>query len=375
MVNMYTDLHLRGNKVIAIVIDPVTSNPATGKPGQLIFRTDLNEMFFYANSQWNAFGDITAVVTNPTTSGLSGGANSGSVDLALKKDDVTIGIDGTTGNVIVKDAGIGTAKLADGAVNTAKLADGAVTLPKMLQIATSNVLGRMTVGTGNVELVVVLNEGDMVSNRADALATQQSIKTYVDSKLGLAGGFRGDYDVAANTPNFPTETGGVKQGSMWVASTSGTLGVGTTVAIRQGDIIMAKQVNASQTNPAHWLIFEGNRPDATETVFGIIRLATAAEVIAGTLDAGVAVSPARLVAYIDSRVNPHVVQITGDGVLTTFDVTTTVTAVYPTVEVIDDTSKAVVHVETELTSPGLVRLIFGVPPAMGKIYNVVIKPV
>lgn len=91
----------------------------------------------------------------------------------------------------VKDAGItatqlatdsvNTAKIQDGAVTTAKVANSAVSLAKIENITTSKVIGRTTAGTGTPELVSILDEDNMASNSATSLATQQSIKAYVDS--------------------------------------------------------------------------------------------------------------------------------------------------------------------------------------------------
>lgn len=70
-----------------------------------------------------------------------------------------------------------------GPVDTADIQDNAVTTAKLADIAaTTNpvVLGRIT-GTGDPELLQVLDEDTMVSNSATALATQQSIKAYVDA--------------------------------------------------------------------------------------------------------------------------------------------------------------------------------------------------
>ena len=98
-----------------------------------------------------------------------------------------------------------TAKIEDGSVTNAKLAtpyvhpnhtgdvtstgdgatviaDDAVTFAKMQNINTAKVIGRTTAGSGNPEEVSILDEDAMTSNSATALATQQSIKAYVDSQ-------------------------------------------------------------------------------------------------------------------------------------------------------------------------------------------------
>ena len=62
------------------------------------------------------------------------------------------------------------------------IANDAVTFAKMQNINTAKVIGRTTAGTGNPEEVSILDEDAMTSNSATALATQQSIKAYVDAR-------------------------------------------------------------------------------------------------------------------------------------------------------------------------------------------------
>jgi hypothetical protein len=106
-------------------------------------------------------------------------------------DDSTIQVDGSGGYLKVKSAGISSNQLADdsvtenkiqdGAVTAAKVADSAVSLSKIENIATAKVIGRTTAGTGTPELVSILDEDNMASDSATSIATQQSIKAYVDS--------------------------------------------------------------------------------------------------------------------------------------------------------------------------------------------------
>ena len=91
----------------------------------------------------------------------------------------------------VKDAGITstqlatdsviTAKIQNDAVTTGKIINSAITLAKIENIATSKVIGRTAAGTGTPELVSILDEDNMSSDSATSIATQQSIKAYVDS--------------------------------------------------------------------------------------------------------------------------------------------------------------------------------------------------
>jgi hypothetical protein len=93
--------------------------------------------------------------------------------------------------IVVADSGITTAKLATDAVTTAKLAtdavetakikDANVTKAKIEDVADYKVLGNVSGAAAAPAEVAILDEDDMVSNSDTALATQQSIKAYVDS--------------------------------------------------------------------------------------------------------------------------------------------------------------------------------------------------
>jgi hypothetical protein len=108
---------------------------------------------------------------------LKSGLNSGSG--FSNSDTVT----STTLNNHVNDGGI-----VAGTIATADLADSSskttgVTFAKMQHISTSKVLGRTTASEGDVEEVSLLDEDNMSSDSATSVATQQSIKAYVDNEI------------------------------------------------------------------------------------------------------------------------------------------------------------------------------------------------
>ena len=109
----------------------------------------------------------------------------------------------SSGKIIVKDLGIATGKLAASAVTTAKIAgsnvttakiaaanittsliaDSNVTKAKIENLADYKVLGNVSGGSAAPAEVSILDEDNMSSNSATSLATQQSIKAYVDTQL------------------------------------------------------------------------------------------------------------------------------------------------------------------------------------------------
>jgi hypothetical protein len=59
--------------------------------------------------------------------------------------------------------------------------DDGITFAKMQNISTDKILGRTTAGSGSVEELSFLDENDLSSDSDTAIATQQSIKAYVDA--------------------------------------------------------------------------------------------------------------------------------------------------------------------------------------------------
>jgi hypothetical protein len=98
-------------------------------------------------------------------------------------DDSTIQVDGSGGYLKVKSAGISSNELATDSVITAKIQDDAVTSDKLAHISNLNVLGNVSGSTAAPVGVEIKDEDDMVSDSATALATQQSIKAYVDTEV------------------------------------------------------------------------------------------------------------------------------------------------------------------------------------------------
>ena len=99
-------------------------------------------------------------------------------------DDVSTQLSG--GAIIVKDGGVGTAKIADSNVTTAKIADSNVTTAKL---ADSSVVF--------AKLDNVIDDDTMATASATTLATSESIKAYVD------GGFSPTNYTGGESVTFP----------------------------------------------------------------------------------------------------------------------------------------------------------------------------
>ena len=84
-------------------------------------------------------------------------------------------VDGSTMTLIG-----GAMAVADGGIATAKIADSAVTKAKIENLANMKALGNTSGSAASPQEVAILDENDMDSDSDTSLATQQSIKAYVD---------------------------------------------------------------------------------------------------------------------------------------------------------------------------------------------------
>lgn len=94
--------------------------------------------------------------------------------------------------------------LTGGADNILFGSDGDVTLG-LAQIASMKVLGNVTAGNAVPTAVSILDEDNMASNSATSLATQQSIKAYVDTEIGNISDGDTTYGISTGTTAGTTE--------------------------------------------------------------------------------------------------------------------------------------------------------------------------
>lgn len=133
-------------------------------------------------------------------------------DAKLDSDSVTgTTLNLTSGQLKVATDGISSNEIANNAVGTNQISDDAVTFAKLQNIATSKVIGRTSAGSGNAEELSILDQDDMSSDSNTALATQQSIKAYVDNSISssvLASSATGDATSGADVSTTLTLSAG-----------------------------------------------------------------------------------------------------------------------------------------------------------------------
>jgi hypothetical protein len=153
-----------------------------------------------------------------------------------------------------------TAHIRDGAISTAKVSDQAITFGKVntAAIITSANTGLFGITTEN---------GDIT------FATSKAIVDYVDQKVGDLGNLIGGWNASSGA--FPSAPGGTQTGDYWFVETAGTT---ADIEFTVGSTIIAKQDDASTSNPAHWIMLISKTGAATTTKLGLVKYATQTEV-------------------------------------------------------------------------------------------------
>lgn len=113
--------------------------------------------------------------------------------------------------------------------------------------------------TSTVGMEFVIDEDNMISNSDTKVPTQQSVKSYVDTKVESVLVYQGIYDAATNTPDLETPApGAVKLGYLYVVSVAGTF---FTTDLSIGDALIAN--TDDPTLETDWDILNRNLDAAT----------------------------------------------------------------------------------------------------------------
>jgi len=192
-----------------------------------------------------------------------------------------------------------------------QIKDASVTVAKL---ATENG-ATWTIAGDNLGVI----DGLGTPSTANQAANKAYVDGLVDSGMKSPDGFATDVD--GNYPSDYKGSGSVSEGDVfYITSVANGTHVGT-ISVNVGDLLVAL-VDTPLNVDANWVIMESNRDQATETVKGVMEIATQAETDAGLVDTD-AVTPLKLASYIS---NLNINKTAGAGMTETtgeFDVVAT----------------------------------------------------
>lgn len=249
---IYTTIDMTGLAIQNALLNPQSVAPSTFAPGEVYYDTNLSTLMLGNGTSYGAL--LNAITgTGPVT----------------------------IGNSVVGQPSI---SVADANATEAGLltAGGFTLLSGSTSAATASTLAQRD-AAGNLDVAT------------PTAASHAVTKAYVDALSSSGMSIIGEIDASTN-PDYPS---GVN-GQAYRISVAGLIGGASGIAVTNGDMIMALGTTAGgdqATAGDDWLIMQSNIDYATELAAGYVRLATAAELTAGTSTVAVVT-----VAALEARV-------------------------------------------------------------------------
>lgn len=330
-----------GHEIRDVSLEKLGSPLPSGVEGHIVYLTSEKIPKYFDGSNWKYFGlvqslnplsPITMALSSPgnfligigPASHLSAGSMSQSDKIKLDgmlaiEDDTDVPHDPIAGaNVIVNSVTVFGAINQLDAWNWAHVGLGVPNSNRPhLELKQSDLSTDNTLGGGGT------------SN--DLVSSQKAIKEYVDNVAVSSGRVIVPFDPTAalgsdDLPlsyDTPEATGGgtdIVKGDQFIITTAGTVGASSFVVNPNDKLIALIDLvadNATTQLEANWTIIPATTVlDATETIKGIARLATAAETTAGTDDTTI-VTPLKLQQKYDSISLWKEANNTGSGTIIT----------------------------------------------------------
>ena len=341
--NVLVSLNLNNNELQNFLVHPLAVAPLTPSESQMYFNTASDKLFLFVNGVWiDITGEVVSITSNTPALTID---NTDPANPAI----TVANADGTNPGLLTS------AFFTD--LTNATSANVANT------IVERDASGNFTADT--ITASVITGLAAPVNN------TDAANKQYVDTLIATGVKIKGSIDASTN-PNYPAAV----VGDAYHITVDGLIGGALGVSVQQGDLLVniADSVAGDDaTVGSSWIIMEENLNQATETVAGYSRKATAAEAIAG-VEADAYITPATLAATISGFGAGTVrkfVQVVGDNINMAFTINHAFNEQYCHVQAYDAVSNEEVIVEVTLTDANNALVTFAVAPAVNA-YRIIV---
>jgi hypothetical protein len=312
-------IDLNKNELLNAVVQNLASDPTSPNVGQIYYNTTDNKLYGWNGSAWVDMFATGGSYTHPGATNPSYNETmSGATVLATFQTDAEGHVDQmTTRTLTLGDLGYTPYSHPTGG-NLAGPLTGAAVVSDVIVDSEGHTTGFATRDITPADIgAAVLN--DTLQNATNVWSGDK-IVSEINSRIAGGTSLKGNYDAGTNTPNLDAapSAGTIFAGDLYVVSVTGTF---YTEDVDPGDVLIASVDDPASLSD--WIRVERNIQEieaASDTVAGLIRVATQAEVLAGAL-ANVAVDPVQLKEYFNQNGIKRFSGLIGDGTTTSYVIT------------------------------------------------------
>jgi hypothetical protein len=328
--------------------------------------------YYHDGTKWVAFDDAGGVQIVEGGDGISVSGTT-TVIVTANVDDVTVEVNASD-DIAVKEDGISTREIAANAVITENILNNNVTLSKLATIADMKLIGNVSGATATpaaVSIVTLIDEGPALTDGNSTIPTEGAVYRYVNTIVTGIGLFQGNWD--ASTSAFPTvriDPAGeaIEKGDHWIITAAGTM---SGILVNIGDVIYAKTGAPGQT-AANWFVLESNRDQATESLLGVAKITSEADMVTLTSDDNIVTPEKFKYGYkYHEMTSVYNTTLVGDTTTIIYAKTHSFDTELVHAQVFDD-SNHLIEAEIVITNANIVTVNFNKPLGTGINYKLIV---
>lgn len=359
------NIDLTNSQMLRTLLENLTSHPSDAFEGKIYWNTSAKKAYVYSGTAWI---DITNIYNHPVHAAMNPVLSGANVLASLEVNSLGHVISASTRLLTLADLGYTGDPNANNYTHPTFTGNdlgtpltGSLVISDVDVNAQGHVTGFQTrnITPADIGAAVINDSLTNLVNTWSSSKIQQELNN-INSTIAGALVYIGGYNASTNVPNLDNSPppNSVKKGNTFTVTTAGLF---FTEEVQAGDMIIAEIDNPSSLSD--YTVVNKNIPDivdATNTVKGIIRLATQAEVNAGTLN-NVAVSPATLVAFYNAQQTASGFKVNiGNGSSLSHDILHNLNTKDVAVELFFNASGSTLYAETQRVTLNTVRVLTNV---------------